>query len=516
MGGGGEAARPNGLANGRALVDPSGLTAMQDGGVLIADSTRVLRLGRDGVLTVVAGTGRAGFSGDGGSATRARIDGASDVAVAADGSVLIADTGNARVRRIDSTGTIATVAGTGEFGSSGDGGLATSATLKAPVSVAATPDGGFLIADLYGSRIRRVAANGLITRVAGRGGEAAGGYSGDGGPAVRARLSDPVDVASTVDGGFLIVDRAYGVVRRVDSQGVISTVAGRREAGGSRSTGDGGPAIQARLPFPSNVEPTPDGGFFVATGLVGRIRAVTADGRISTVAGGTRPGLFGGNGERASATAFPELRRVARAPDGRLLVLERRRLRVLSPVPNPVLAVAIGPGSRATRNSATVQFASTTDAAVKLALGSATRQANAHSGANTIVLPASLVPGRAYTVRLTAVTADGQRATDRARLIAGGLVTRQRARRLALAYVHELNALYADPGTFAETSRCRRASRRRIDCQVRWVDIDNTKYCGGYVAVVIERDGQAYLAERRGCRFKPHSRLSNPSPATLY
>ena len=217
---------------------------MHDGGVLIADSTRVLRLGRDGVLTVVAGTGRAGFSGDGGPATRARIDGASDVAVAADGSVLIADTGNARVRRIDSTGTIVTVAGTGEFGSSGDGGLATSATLKAPVSVAATPDGGFLIADLYGSRIRRVAANGLITRVAGRGGEAGGGYSGDGGPAVRARLSDPVDVATTADGGFLIVDQFYGVVRRVDPQGVISTVAGRREAYGYRSTGDGGPAIR--------------------------------------------------------------------------------------------------------------------------------------------------------------------------------------------------------------------------------------------------------------------------------
>ncbi len=68
---------------------------------------------------------------------------------------------------------------------------------------------------------------------------------------------------------------------------------------------------------------------------------------------------------------------------------------------------------------------------------------------------------------------------------------------------------------FAETSRCRRASRRRIDCQVRWVDIDNTKYCGGYVAVVIERDGQANLGERRGCRFKPHSRLSNPTPATF-
>ena len=147
MAGGGEAVRPNGLANGRALVNPLGLTAMHDGGVLIADSTRVLRLGRDGVLTVVAGTGRAGFSGDGGPATRARIEGASDVAVAADGSVLIADTGNARVRRIDSTGTIATVAGTGDFGSSGDGGPATSATLTAPVSVAATPDGGFLIAD---------------------------------------------------------------------------------------------------------------------------------------------------------------------------------------------------------------------------------------------------------------------------------------------------------------------------------------------------------------------------------
>jgi hypothetical protein len=531
MAGGGEAFRPNGPANGNKLVNPLGLAAMPDGGVLIADSTRVLRVGRDGLLTVVAGTGRAGFSGDGGPATRAKIDGASDVAIAADGSVLIADTGNVRIRRIDSTGTIATVAGTEEFGfgSAGDGGPATSATLEAPVSVAATADGGFLIADLYGDRIRRVAANGVITRAAGRGGElpvatpgdragaagSGGSYGGDGGPAVRARLSDPVDVAATADGGFLIADQFYGVVRRVDPQGVISTVAGRRTAYGYRSTGDGGLAIRAGIPLPLNVEPTPDGGFLIATGADGRIRAVSADGRISTLAGEARPGLFGGNGERASATAFPELRKVARAPDGRLLILEWRRLRVLSPAPSAVLAVAIGPGTRATRNGVTVRFVSTTDAAVELALGSATVEASAHSGANTLVLPTSLVPGRAYTVRLTAVSTDGQRATDRARLIAGGLMTRRRAQRLADAYVRDLNRRFADPTTFWETRRCRRASRSRIDCRMLFFDVDDT-YCAGYVAVAIERDGQVYLARRRGCRFKPHARLSNPSPATLY
>jgi hypothetical protein len=153
---------------------------------------------------------------------------------------------------------------------------------------------------------------------------------------------------------------------------------------------------------------------------------------------------------------------------------------------------------------------------VELARGSAALKVNAHSGANTLVLPTSLVPGRAYTVRLTAVTADGQRATDRAQLIAGGLMTRRRAQRLADAYVRDLNDRYADPGTFWETRRCRRASRSRIDCRMRFVDEDNTMSCGGYVAVTIERDGQVYLAQRRGCRFKPHSRLSNPSPATLY
>jgi hypothetical protein len=292
-------------------------------------------------------------------------------------------------------------------------------------------------------------------------------------------------------------------------------VAGRREAYGYRSTGDGGPAIRARVPLPQNVEPMPDGGFLVATGVDGRIRAVTADGRISTLAGGARRGLFGGNGERASATAFPELRRVARAPDGRLLILERRRLRVLSPVPSAVLAVAIGRPTRATSNGVTVRFVSTTDAAVELALGSATLNANAHSGVNTLVLPTSLVAGRAYTARLTAVSTDGQRATDRARLIAGGLMTRRRARRLALDYVGDLSNRFADPGTFWERGRCRRASRGRIDCRIRFVDFDNTKYCDGYVAVAIERDGQVYLARQGKCRFKPHARLSNPSPAPL-
>ena len=277
------------------------------------------------------------------------------MAVAADGSVLIADTDNARVRRVDSTGTIATVAGTGEYGSSGDGGPATSATLNTPASVAATPDGGFLIAELYGSRIRRVAANGVITRAAGRGGEGAGGYSGDGGPAVRARLSEPVDVATTADGGFLIVDQFHGVVRRVDPQGVISTVAGRREEHGYRSTGDGGPAIRARVPLPQNVEPTPDGGFLVATGEDGRSGRHRRRPDLHRRGRGSA-GSLRGNGERASATAFPELRRVARAADGRLLIVEGRRLRAFHLCRARALAVAIGPGTRGTRNGATVRF----------------------------------------------------------------------------------------------------------------------------------------------------------------
>ena len=124
---------------------------------------------------------------------------------------------------VGAPGTIATVAGTGAYGSAGDGGPATSATLRAPRTVAFLPDGSYLVPEFRGNRVRRVAPDGTITRVAGTG---AAGYAGDGGPATSALFRGITDVAATPDGGYLLVDELNGVVRKVSAGGVVRTVAG--------------------------------------------------------------------------------------------------------------------------------------------------------------------------------------------------------------------------------------------------------------------------------------------------
>jgi hypothetical protein len=171
-----------------------------------------------GTITTVAGTGTPGFSGDGGPATGAQLGQNSpySVAVTADGGFLIGDEVNRRVRRVTPTGIITTVAGTGVQGSTGDGGAATAAQLNVPIGVATTPDGGFLIADQYADRVRRVSPTGVITTVAGTG--TFGIFiDGDGGPATAADLYFPFGVAATPSGAFVFTEAGNAAVRFVDS-----------------------------------------------------------------------------------------------------------------------------------------------------------------------------------------------------------------------------------------------------------------------------------------------------------
>lgn len=203
---------------------PTGVASLPDGGFLIADRgvARVRRVAPDGIITTVAGTGAFNSSGDGGPATRAAVV-PSSVAVQPDGGFLIVDTLAHRVRRVDPNGIITTVAGNGTDGFSGDGGPATEAQLNAPSDVAVMPDGGFLIADELNHRIRRVTPDGRITTVAGIN---SGGFSGDGGPALAAQLDGPHGVAVAPDGSILIAERNNRRVRRVSPTGIITTIAG--------------------------------------------------------------------------------------------------------------------------------------------------------------------------------------------------------------------------------------------------------------------------------------------------
>jgi sugar lactone lactonase YvrE/tRNA A-37 threonylcarbamoyl transferase component Bud32 len=271
-----------GPARDALLRQPLGVAAAPDGSVLIADSEnhRVRRVGPDGVIGTIAGTGEVGFSGDGGPAREARFQRPTGLAVAPDGSIYVTDSLNHRVRVISPNGVVTTVAGTGEVGALGDGGLATLAQLNHPVGVTIGPDGSIYVADAGNRRIRRVTATGTITTVVGSG-ELGG--AGDGGPATQAELNGPFSVAVAADGSIYVADAGNQRVRRVTPAGTITTVAGTGQRGFG---GDGGPATQARLNTPTDLALARDGSVYVADRDNNRVRRVTPAGTISTVAGG--------------------------------------------------------------------------------------------------------------------------------------------------------------------------------------------------------------------------------------
>ena len=246
----------------------------------------------DWTITTIAGTGERGFSGDGGPATQSRLYYPRGVAVDGDGNVYITDDYNHRIRKVDSTGTITTIAGTGRTGNDaggfgGDGGAAVRARLNSPSGVAVDGDGNVYIADQYNSRIRKVDSTGVITTIAGTGER---GFSGDGGPATQSRLYFPTGVAVDSVGNLYIVEGQNNRIRKVDSSGVITTIAGTGERG---SSGDGGPAVLARLWIPTGVALDGVGNLYIADRGNYRIRKVDSSGVITTIGGRAARTLLG-------------------------------------------------------------------------------------------------------------------------------------------------------------------------------------------------------------------------------
>ena len=175
-------------------------------------------------MSTVAGTGAAGFSGDGDAAVQAQLSGPRDVAVDPHGVLYIADGDNHRIRKVDPSGRITTAAGSGSAGFGGDGGPAVAARLNTPHGVAIARDGSFFISDLYNNRIRRVDPSGVITTVAGNGGR---GFAGDGGPATAAELFYPRAIAVGGDGAVYVADINNNRIRKIDADGIITTAVGR-------------------------------------------------------------------------------------------------------------------------------------------------------------------------------------------------------------------------------------------------------------------------------------------------
>jgi trimeric autotransporter adhesin len=317
---------------------PVGVAVDGAGNVFIADTgnQRIRRVSPDGIITTLAGDGTEGFSGDGGPATSAALSYPNAVAVDSERNLFIADFGNHRIRRISPDGIITTVAGNGTRGFSGDGGPATSAPLSA-FSLATDSESNLFIVD--DNRIRKISPSGIINTVAGT---STGGFSGDGGPATSASLS-PGSVAADAEGNLFIADVGNKRIRKVSASGVIGTVAGNG-APGVYFYGDGGPATAARLYLPTAVALDGTGNLFITDFANGRIRKVSPDGVITTVAGNGMRGFSGDGGPATSAALWPG--NVAVDAQGNLFITDIDTQRVRKVSTGGIITTVAGNGMR--------------------------------------------------------------------------------------------------------------------------------------------------------------------------
>src|ERR1035437_9708216 len=259
------------------------------GNVYIADAfnNRIRKVSTNGIITTVAGNGTWAFSGDGGAATNAGIN-PYGVTIDVDGNLFVSDLDHHLIRKSNTNGIITTVAGNGSYSYSRDGGAATNAALDSSCTAVDT-SGNLFIADYYNNRIRKVSTNGIITTVAGNGTWA---FSGDGGAAIDAELKDPSAVAMDTQGNLFIADTYNHRIRKIDTNHIITTVAGN---GINSFSGDGGAATNAALNYPSGVVLDAGGNLLIADRINSRIRKVNTNGIITTVAG-NGPRSFSGDG----------------------------------------------------------------------------------------------------------------------------------------------------------------------------------------------------------------------------
>lgn len=289
------------------------------------------------MITTVAGTSSTGYTPDGVVATVARLNGNGTVAFDHSGNMYFTEFDNHVVRKVTPSGTLVTVAGSHSAGYSGDGGPATAAQLNGPNWLDFDAAGNLYICEFYNNCVRKVNSAGIITTVAGTG---VSGYNGDGIPAVSAQLFNPAGIAIDGANNLFIVDYWNQRIRKVNTSGVISTVAGNGSPGFS---GDGGPAVSANLAYPVGMDVDNSGNLFICDNSNHRLRKVDASGTITTFAGGIAG--YGGDGGQATAARLFYLNAVSVTPSGYVYICDAANNRVRVVSPTGVITTVAGNGS---------------------------------------------------------------------------------------------------------------------------------------------------------------------------
>ncbi|MEI8279381.1 MAG: hypothetical protein WCG87_06430 [Bacteroidota bacterium] len=282
------------------LNNPYGVAMDNFGNIYFADNNNhcIRKVDTAGIITTIAGNGMAGFGGDNGPATAAQLLQPTDVSVDAMGNIYIVDGGNGRIRKVDAAGNITTIAGTGIPGFSGDNGPATDAQLSSLSFITLDNYGNIYFSDNDNNRIRKIDVAGIITTIAGDG---TVGHTGDNGPAVNARVGGILGIAADLAGNIYFTEQDYQYIRKINTNGIITTIAGTGVAG---CTGDGGPALSAELHNPSGVAVDAMGNVYVTELYNESVRKIDATGKITKLAGNGVSGFGGDNGPALAASLY--------------------------------------------------------------------------------------------------------------------------------------------------------------------------------------------------------------------
>ncbi len=329
----------NGLAINAAIGTADGLAVDTSGNLYIVDADYgLVRMVTGTNIRTIAGTAPGGnvsqgFSGDGGPGSSAQLFNPIGIAIDANGFLYIADQYNQRVRKLDQSFNISTIAGTTHFG--GDNGPATAALLDLPETEVMDSNGSIYVADTFNNRVRRITPAGVVTTVAGTG---TCGYSGDNGPAVAATLCHPFGLAVDASNNLFIADSENSVVREVGINGFIHTVAG---TGDYADVGNNVQAITAQFEFPYGLAFDPAGNLYISDYAANRVRKMTPSGTITYFAGSSKA-AFAGDGGLATAAAIDAPRALATDAAGNVYIADAGNGRVRKVTPGGIISTVAG------------------------------------------------------------------------------------------------------------------------------------------------------------------------------